>query len=172
MLLKPIHHPSPEQLSPKHVVQHQSLHKESVSKGMSDEGGRDIAASADALASKYQASAPILSSSSGAQTSDSVSDCKLQGPDFRTQGHQSAVRERGGRAFASSKLPTGLVMVAVPGEHSRKPQLAHLLQPYLPPRPKCLEVVETHTARLLFKTSRMVCDTNKLGLLSQIIKLF
>lgn len=172
MLLKAIHHPSSEQLSPNHVVQHQPLHKESVSKSMSDEGGGDIAAFADAVVSKYQCPEPKLSSSSGAQFSDSASDCELQGPDVRFQGHQSAVRERGSRGFASSKLPNGLVMVAVPGEHSRKPQLAHLLQPYLPPKPKCLEVVETHTARLLFKTSRMVCDTNRLDLLSQIIKLF
>ena len=144
MLLKPIRTPSPEQSLPNHVVQHQSLHKEPVSKSMSHEVGSDIAAVADALASKYQASKPKLSSSSGAQISDSASDCELQGPQFRFQkGHQSAVR---GRAVASSKLPNGLVMVAVPGAHSRKPQLAHLLQPYLPAKPKCLEVCKTHTA--------------------------
>ena len=154
MLLKPVHHPFPEQSLPNHVVQHQSLHKESVSKSMSDKGGRDIAASADALASEYQSPEPKLSSSSGAQFSDSASHCKLQGPDFRIQrGHQSGVRDRGSRAVASSKLPNGLVMVAVPGEHSRKPQLAHLLQPYLPARPKCLEVGKTHTAQTLSKPS-------------------
>ena len=38
------------------------------------------------------------------------------------------------------EVPDGLVMIAVPGEHSRKPQLAQLLQPYLPERPRCLEV--------------------------------
>ncbi len=147
MLLKPIHHPSPEQLLPKHVVQHQSLHKELVFKSISDEGGRDIATFADALASKYQAPQPN-SRSSGVQISDSASHCSLQGPDLRFQkGHQSAVRERGSRAVASSKLPNGLVMVAVPGAHSRKPQLAHLLQPYLPASPKCLEVGKTHTTR-------------------------
>ena len=37
-------------------------------------------------------------------------------------------------------VPDELVMIAVPGEHSRKPQLAQLLQPYLPERPRCLEV--------------------------------
>ena len=36
--------------------------------------------------------------------------------------------------------PDGLVMVAVPGEHSRKPKLAQLLEPYLPVSPRCLEV--------------------------------
>ena len=36
--------------------------------------------------------------------------------------------------------PDGLVMIAVPGEHSRKPQLAQLLQPYLPEEASCLEV--------------------------------
>lgn len=38
------------------------------------------------------------------------------------------------------KTPEGLVMLAVPGEHSRKPKLAQLLQPYLPANPRCLEV--------------------------------
>ncbi len=146
MLLKPILHPSPEQSLPNHVVQHQSLHKESVSKSMSHEGDRDIATFADAPASKYQVPEPQLDSFSGVQFSDSTSDCKLQGPDFRMQGHQSVVRDRGSRTVASSKLTNGLVMVAVPGAHSRKPQLAHLLQPYLPAKPKCLEVCKTHTA--------------------------
>ncbi len=146
MLLKPICQPSPEQSLPNHVVQHQSLRKEPVSKSMSDEGGSNIAA-ADALASNYQIPEPKLSSSSGAQLPDSTSDCQLQGPDLRFQGHQSGVRDRGSRAVASSKLPNGLVMVAVPGAHSRKPQLAHLLQPYLPASPKCLEVGKTHTTR-------------------------
>ncbi|KAL0023098.1 hypothetical protein WJX77_000936 [Trebouxia sp. C0004] len=90
MLLKPLHHPSSEQSLPNHVIQHQSLHKEPVSKSMSDEGGRDNAAFADALAIQCPVSQPKLSSSLG--------------------------------------------------EHSRKPQLAHLLQPYLPARPKCLEM--------------------------------
>jgi len=148
MLLKPIRQPSPEQSLPNHVVQHQPLHKEPVSKSMSDEGGKDIAASADALASKYQAPQPN-SSSLGAQLPDSTSDCSLQGPYLRFQGHQSAVRERGSKAVASPKLPNGLVMVAVPGAHSRKPQLAHLLQPYLPASPKCLEVGKMHTTVVL-----------------------
>lgn len=155
ILLKPIHHPSSKQLPPSHVVQHQTLHKDSVSTSMSDEGGRDIAAFADPPASKYQASEAKLSSSSGA------SDCNLQGPDVRFQGHQSAARER---ARASSKLPNGLVMVTVPGQHSRKPQLAHLLRPYLPAKPKCLEVGKMHTARTAYKTSYMVCDTSRLSL--------
>ncbi|KAL0043140.1 hypothetical protein WJX79_010360 [Trebouxia sp. C0005] len=90
ILLKPIHHPSSKQLPPSHVVQHQTLHKDSVSTSMSDEGGRDIAAFADPPASKYQASEAKLSSSSG--------------------------------------------------QHSRKPQLAHLLRPCLPAKPKCLEM--------------------------------
>lgn len=34
----------------------------------------------------------------------------------------------------------GLVMIAVPGEHSRKPQLTQLLQAYLPEKACCLEV--------------------------------
>ena len=164
MLLKPSYHPSPEQSLPTHVVQHQSMHKEPVSKPMSDQGGRDTAAFANALASKHQASQPKLSSSSDAQFSDSTSDCKLQGPDLRIQGHQPGVR--GSRAVASSKLPNGLVMVAVPGEHSRKPQLAHLLQPYLPAKPKCLEVSKTHTARTSSKTSCIFCSTNGFGSLS------
>lgn len=143
MLLKPLHH-----LSSQLHIQHQPLHKEFVSKSILDEGGRDIATFADAPASKYQVPEPQLDSFSGVQFSDSTSDCKLQGPDFRIQAHQSVVRDRGSRAVASSKLPNGLVMVAVPGAHSRKPQLAHLLQPYLPASPKCLEVGKTHTTRL------------------------
>ena len=44
-------------------------------------------------------------------------------------------------AFAgTADITDGLVMIAVPGEHSRKPQLAQLLKPYLPEQPKCLEV--------------------------------
>lgn len=44
-------------------------------------------------------------------------------------------------AFAGVPAPPDeLVMIAVPGEHSRKPQLAHLLKPYLPTSSKCLEV--------------------------------
>ena len=39
--------------------------------------------------------------------------------------------------------PDGLVMIAVPGEHSRKPQLAQLLQQYLPEKAGCLEVCLT-----------------------------
>ncbi|KAL3160646.1 hypothetical protein ABBQ32_010569 [Trebouxia sp. C0010 RCD-2024] len=41
---------------------------------------------------------------------------------------------------AIAQPPDGLVMVAVPGEHSRKPQLAQLLQPYLPEKASCLEM--------------------------------
>ena len=160
MLLKPSYHPSPEQSLPTHVVQHQSTHKEPVSKSMSDKGGRDIAASANALALKHQASEPKLSSPSDAQFSDSTSYCKLQGPDLKIQGHQPGVR--GSRAVASSKLPNGLVMAAVPGEHSRKPQLAHLLQPYLPAKPKCLEVSNTHTARTSSKSH--VCSAAPIDL--------
>ena len=44
---------------------------------------------------------------------------------------------------AISQPPDGLVMIAVPGEHSRKPQLAQLLQPYLPDKAGCLEVCLT-----------------------------
>ena len=38
------------------------------------------------------------------------------------------------------RVPDGLVMMAVPGQHSRKPQLAQLLRPYLPADATCLEV--------------------------------
>lgn len=41
---------------------------------------------------------------------------------------------------ATPPPPDGLVMVAVPGEHSRKPQLAQLLQPYLLAKASCLEM--------------------------------
>lgn len=41
---------------------------------------------------------------------------------------------------AISQPVDGLVMIAVPGEHSRKPQLAQLLQAYLPEKACCLEV--------------------------------
>lgn len=43
-------------------------------------------------------------------------------------------------AQLSVAVPDGLVMVSVPGEHSRKPKLAQLLQRYLPGRANCLEV--------------------------------
>lgn len=43
---------------------------------------------------------------------------------------------------ATPPPPDGLVMVAVPGEHSRKPQLAQLLQPYLLAKASCLEVCD------------------------------
>ena len=38
-----------------------------------------------------------------------------------------------------------LVMIAVPGVHSRKPQLAQLLQAYLPESPRCLEVSDINS---------------------------
>ena len=52
---------------------------------------------------------------------------------------------------AISKPPDGLVMIAVPGEHSRKPQLAQLLQPYLPDKAVCLEVC--HNVRWCLRLS-------------------
>ena len=58
------------------------------------------------------------------------------GPDDMSTG-----AEKPQPAFhAISQPPDGLVMIAVPGEHSRKPQLAQLLQPYLPEKAGCLEV--------------------------------
>lgn len=56
-------------------------------------------------------------------------------------GDLSSGGEEAQPAFHAIPLPPdGLVMIAVPGEHSRKPQLAQLLQPYLPERACCLEV--------------------------------
>ena len=34
-----------------------------------------------------------------------------------------------------------MVIIAVPGQHSRKPHIGRLLMPYLPTRPSCLEVI-------------------------------
>lgn len=38
------------------------------------------------------------------------------------------------------EVPDGVVLLSVPAQHSRKPHLGPLLCPYLPPRPRCLEV--------------------------------
>ncbi len=40
----------------------------------------------------------------------------------------------------AAAIPDKLVLLACPGEHSRKPQLGRLLAPLLPPQPRCLEV--------------------------------
>ncbi len=42
-------------------------------------------------------------------------------------------------APAAPAIPDGLVLVACPAEHSRKPQLGRLLAPLLPAQPRCLE---------------------------------
>ena len=43
------------------------------------------------------------------------------------------------RADHPRKLPDSFTMIAVPGEHSRKPFLGPLLSKHLPFNPKCLE---------------------------------
>ncbi|CAK0783316.1 hypothetical protein CVIRNUC_006515 [Coccomyxa viridis] len=65
------------------------------------------------------------------------SETRLPGPDSSA----GPSREAGaaGRAALSEEL-RDLVIAAVPGQHSRKPHLGHLLAQHLPPRPHCLEV--------------------------------
>ena len=46
----------------------------------------------------------------------------------------------GSTAGGQRKLPERLTLMSVPLQHSRKPQLALLLQQWLPERPRCLEV--------------------------------
>ena len=46
----------------------------------------------------------------------------------------------GGASAGQRKLPERLTLMSVPLQHSRKPQLASLLQQWLPERPRCLEV--------------------------------
>ncbi len=58
----------------------------------------------------------------------------------------SASSDRRLEAGKSTKPPNGMVMIAVPGEHSRKPQLAQMLKHYLPSSPRCLEVRHTRCA--------------------------
>ena len=41
-----------------------------------------------------------------------------------------------------SKPLRDIMIVAIPGQHSRKPHLGGLLPPHLPTRPKCLEVMQ------------------------------
>ena len=46
----------------------------------------------------------------------------------------------GSASAGQHKLPERLTLMSVPLQHSRKPQLASLLQQWLPERPRCLEV--------------------------------
>ena len=79
---------------------------------------------------------------SGAQPSSSITGAGHEHSDVMRQATNSAVAVAGSGLdpIVSHSLPSGVVMIAVPGEHSRKPQLSRLLQPYLPAKPKCLEV--------------------------------
>jgi hypothetical protein len=43
-------------------------------------------------------------------------------------------------SWMHAQQPKAMVILAVPGEHSRKPHLGRLLRLYLPEQPACLEV--------------------------------
>jgi hypothetical protein len=47
-----------------------------------------------------------------------------------------------GQILPQPQVPDGVVLLGVPGEHSRKPHLGRLLRPFIPggPEPRCLEV--------------------------------
>ena len=47
-------------------------------------------------------------------------------------------------ASQASKPLRDLVIIAVPGQHSRKPYIGRLLSPHLPKNPSCLEVRHGH----------------------------
>ena len=79
---------------------------------------------------------------SGAEQVIAVPDCsndaKLVQQELPRLHATAALEHTAG--IRHSHVPDGLVMMAVPGQHSRKPQLAQLLQPYLPADAMCLEV--------------------------------
>lgn len=56
------------------------------------------------------------------------------------QSHASSMGPVQAASKSQTIPPDGLVMVAVPGEHSRKPKLGQLLERYLPVSPRSLEV--------------------------------
>ena len=58
------------------------------------------------------------------------------------QEPQEAARDR---ANQPCKPLRDITIIAVPGQHSRKPHLGRLLEPHLPARPSCLEVNGGHT---------------------------
>lgn len=68
------------------------------------------------------------------------------------QGHDAARHEHAEKppkqvshsAQQPSKPLQNSVIIAVPGQHSRKPHLGRLLAPHLPTQPSCLEVDSTH----------------------------
>lgn len=47
---------------------------------------------------------------------------------------------QGSTSAGQRKVPERLTLMSVALQHSRKPQLASLLQHWLPERPRCLEV--------------------------------
>ena len=54
--------------------------------------------------------------------------------------HESASHSRS----QPSKPLQDMVIIAVPGQHSRKPHIGRLLMPHLPARPSCLEVTYSY----------------------------
>lgn len=53
-------------------------------------------------------------------------------------------------ALGAAPPPDNLVILSVPTEHSRKPHLGALLNDYLPPNAKCLEVSTVNCSLLFF----------------------
>ena len=122
---------------------------------------RPIASSCNTAkySAEHQSASAVMSAVSAAQEGTrkgqslplgiiSTASVPKSSPDAVQLGHMHlSIKDRSasavyGRALApeTASIPDGLVMVAVPGDHSRKPQLAQLLMPYLPDEPRCLEV--------------------------------
>lgn len=159
MLLQPTQLKPADKLTPMHKLAQQQSSSQVMSMTVDD----------SALCGQISESAPVLPKSpAGVPVCDnrsiiafaagSASDGKVMRtlrPDGvpatdaeRTLASAAVCSQRDDRSAPSSMdafagvpaPPDELVMIAVPGEHSRKPQLAHLLKPYLPTNSKCLEV--------------------------------
>lgn len=146
MLLQPTPDP-PTGLSPSNTTsqdQQTSAEKHSMllpANGNTHASGMGMTAPPD-ISSPYDDTvrAKFSLGPSGAQPSSSITGAGHEHSDVNCQATNSVAAVAGSGLATASQLPSGLVMIAVPGEHSRKPQLSRLLQPYLPANPKCLEV--------------------------------
>ena len=148
MLLQPTLDP-PTVLSPFNTTsddQQTSAEKHSMqlpANSSTHASGKGMAAPPDVSSQRDDTVQAIFSlGPSGAQPSSSITGAGDEHSDVMRQATNSAVAVAGSGLdpVVSHSLPNGVVMIAVPGEHSRKPQLSRLLQPYLPAKPKCLEV--------------------------------
>lgn len=146
MLLQPISDP-PTDLSPSNTTSHDqqtSAEKHSMllpANSSTHASGFGMAAPPAVPRPRDDTVQAIFSlGPSGAQPSSSITGAGREHSDVMRQATNSAAAVAGSSLATASRLPNGVVMITVPGEHSRKPQLSRLLQPYLPAKPKCLEV--------------------------------